>query len=88
MTGVQTCALPIFHSRAQSYHVEIHTPPGLRADPPVIETRLKAGSRREFTVRVTAALAAKPGVHLLALDITRDGQRHGELFDAILELAP
>ena len=55
---------------------------------PVLDTRLKASSRREFTVRVTAALAAKPGVQLIAFDITRDGQRHGELFDAILELVP
>lgn len=77
-----------FLSRGQAYRVEIHTPPGLRADPLVIDTRLKAGSRGEFTVRVTAGPDAKPGVHLLALDITRDRQRHGELFDAILEIAP
>ncbi len=77
-----------FLSRDQSYRVEIHTPPGLRAEPPVIEARLKTESRREFTVRVTASPDAKPGVHLLALDITRDGRRHGELFDAMIELVP
>ena len=52
----------------------------------MIDTRLKSSIQREFTVRVTAAPDAKPGIHLLALDITRDGQRHGELFDAILEV--
>ena len=77
-----------FLSREQAYRVEIHTPPGLRADPPVIDTRLKSSSRREFTFRITAAPDAKPGVHLLALDITRDSHRHGELFDAIIEVAP
>ncbi len=75
-----------FLSRDQAYRVEIHTPPGLRADPPVIDTRLTAKSRREFSVRVTAATDAKPGVHLLALDITRDAHRHGQLFDAIIEV--
>ena len=75
-----------FLSRDQAYHIEIRTPPDLRADPPVIDTRLTADSRRGFSVRVTAAPDAKRGVHLLALDITRDGQRFGELFDAIIEV--
>ena len=75
-----------FLSREQAYHVEIHTPPGLRADPPVLDTRLTSASRREFSVRITAAPDAKPGVQLLAFDITRDGQRHGELFDTIIEV--
>jgi glyoxylase-like metal-dependent hydrolase (beta-lactamase superfamily II) len=74
-----------FLSRDQAYHVEIHTPFGLRTDPPMIDTRLAAGSRREFPVRITPASDSKR-VHLVALDITRDGQRHGELFDAIIEV--
>ena len=36
------------------------------------------------TVKVRAANDARPGTHLIALDITRDGVRHGELFDAVI----
>ena len=77
-----------FLSREQAYRVELHTPPGLSIEPSVIEARLDAGVRRGFSVRVTAAPNHTPGVQLLGFDITRDGRRCGELFDAIVEVTP
>ena len=54
----------------------------------VLEGRLVAEARGKFSFRITAAPDAKPGVKLIAFDITRDGVRQGELFDAILEIEP
>lgn len=73
-------------SRAQTHRIEIHTPPGLTAEPRVLKGRLAAGARGKFSFRITAAPGAKPGVQLIAFDITRDRRRQGELFDAILEI--
>ena len=77
-----------FHSRVQTHHIEIHTPPGLTVEPRVLDGRLAAEARGKFAFRITAAPGAKPGVQLIAFDITRDGIRQGELFDAILEVQP
>lgn len=38
--------------------------------------------------RASAAPAPKPGVHIVAFDITRGGKRQGELFDCIVEILP
>lgn len=75
-----------FQTRAQTHRIEIHTPPGLTAEPRVIEGRLATEARGKFSFRINAARDAKPGVQLIAFDITRDGKRQGELFDAILEV--
>ena len=37
---------------------------------------------------LTAASDAAPGVHLIALDVTLDGKRYGEWFDAIVDIQP
>ena len=77
-----------FQTRAQTHRIEIHTPPGLTAEPRVLEGGLAAEARGKFSFRITAARDAKPGVRLIAFDITRDGMHQGELFDAILEITP
>ncbi|MEO8353702.1 MAG: MBL fold metallo-hydrolase, partial [Chthoniobacteraceae bacterium] len=75
-----------FSAAAQTQRVEIHTPPDLTAEPRVIEAALPGEGREKQTFRLTATRDAKPGVHHIAFDITRDGQRQGELFDAIVEI--
>jgi hypothetical protein len=77
-----------FHPRAQSHRIAVHAPPGLVAESSVIEGRLEAETRRNFPLRLQATGEARPGVHIVALDITRDGKRHGELFDFIVEVVP
>ena len=77
-----------FHARPQTHRIEIHTPPGLTAEPRVLEGQLAGEVRDKFTFRLTAVPDAKPGVQLIAFDITRDGVRQGELFDAIVEIQP
>jgi hypothetical protein len=49
---------------------------------------LPAQSRKPCKARIAAAPDAKPGVHLVGLDLTMDGRRYGELFDVIVEVLP
>jgi glyoxylase-like metal-dependent hydrolase (beta-lactamase superfamily II) len=72
-----------FRSRAQDHRIEIHTPPGLRVEPQLLEGRVPSHSTRAFPVRLKADSAATPGVHIVGLDITLDGHRYGELFDLV-----
>ena len=83
-----TLHLRNFQARPQTHRIEIHTPPGLSAEPRALEGQLAREAREKFSFRITAAPGSKPGVQLIAFDITRDGVRQGELFDAILEVEP
>ncbi len=77
-----------FRARAQTHRVVIHTPTGLIAEPAVLEGTLDSEARRPFPIRLRATADAKTGVHIVALDITRDGKRQGELFDFVVEVLP
>ena len=77
-----------FRRRGQEPHIEIHAPPGLSAEPPVLEGNLGHETRQEFPLRVTASPDAEPGVHIVAFDITLDGHRYGEWFDFIVNVQP
>jgi hypothetical protein len=75
-----------FRDRAQHHLIEIHTPPGLHAEPTLLEGNLPANSRAPFPFRLTASGEVELGVHLIAFDVTLDGQRDGELFDCIVSV--
>ena len=75
-----------FQSRSQTHRIEIHTPPGLTAEPRVLEGRLAAGARQSFPIRLRASADAGAGVRLVAFDVTLDGRRYGEWFDTIVEV--
>ena len=77
-----------FRSRKQTHRIEIHTPPGVIAEPAILEGQLARQSRRSFPIRVKAAADAKPGVRIVALDVTLDGHRYGEQFDWVVDLIP
>lgn len=77
-----------FRSHQQIHRIELHVPPGLRAEPAVFEGRLAAGSRRQFPVTITAAADASPGVRIVGLDVTLDGRPYGERFDFVVEVTP
>jgi hypothetical protein len=72
-----------FLSRSVEYRVEIHTPQGLSVAPSSIRQVVAAGATAAIPARLQATADAREGLHLAAFDITRDGQRHGELFDFI-----
>jgi glyoxylase-like metal-dependent hydrolase (beta-lactamase superfamily II) len=70
----------------QRSRIEVHTPPGLIAEPTVIETGLAGESRQAFALRIQAAPDATPGIQLAAFDVTLDGQRVGEWFDLVVDV--
>jgi glyoxylase-like metal-dependent hydrolase (beta-lactamase superfamily II) len=77
-----------FRPRTQRHRIEIHTPPGLAAEPASLEGDLARESRQSFPVRIKAVDATATGVHLVAFDVTLDGERYGEWFDWIINVEP
>jgi hypothetical protein len=73
-----------FREGEQTHRIELHAPPGITVEPRMIEGTVGGESVRAYAVKVSADANAKPGLHLVAFDITRDGVRHGELFDFIV----
>lgn len=75
-----------FRDEKQTYRVEVHTPPGIIARPQVIEMSMAPEARERVRLDVKAADEATPGVRLIGLDVTVNGVRYGELFDAVVEV--
>jgi len=73
-----------FRSRKQNHRIEIHTPADLVAEPGILVGTLSGQSRHAFPIRIRAAANAPPGVRIVALDVTLDGQRYGERFDLVV----
>ena len=66
------------------YEIKLACPPGLRFDPSVATLRVEAGGLRRLPVRVSAASNASAGLALVAIDVSQDGVRRGQLFDVIV----
>lgn len=75
-----------FRAGAQRHRIELRTPRGVTANPPVLDGQVAGESRQGFPVRLTADASAVPGVALTTFDITLDGKRYGEYFDLIVEV--
>lgn len=74
-----------FRSTRQTHRIELHTPPGIRVDPPVLEGELAGESRRAFSVRVSAASTMDQEVNLVALDVTLNGHPYGQWCDFVVK---
>ncbi len=72
-----------FYTRPVEYRIEIHAPAGLAVTPGALAQVVPAGQTVAVPAQLQAAADAPAGLHIAAFDITRDGQRHGELFDFI-----
>lgn len=71
-----------FRDLPQKHRVELKLPPGITAEPSVLEGVVEAKSRKSFAVRLMIDRERAPqGVQIAPLDITLDGKRYGELFD-------
>lgn len=71
-----------FRDQPQRHRVKLRLPPGVSAEPAVLEGTVAAKSRSAFKVRLTADSARIPaGVQMIPMDITLDGKRYGERFD-------
>jgi hypothetical protein len=76
-----------FRERDQRHRIKICTPPGITAKPPVLEGMVSSRPRVSFPLRLYAKRDARPGVHIVAFDITLDGQRYGQWFDFVARVA-
>jgi glyoxylase-like metal-dependent hydrolase (beta-lactamase superfamily II) len=72
-----------YRNREQTHRISIHPPAGLAVEPAMLEGRRSSEGMTRHVVKLRAEPSARAGLHLVALDITRDGTRHGELFDFI-----
>jgi glyoxylase-like metal-dependent hydrolase (beta-lactamase superfamily II) len=75
-----------FRDRVQTHRIVVHTPPGISARPRVLEGTVAAGQRQTFPIELRADASARDGVGIVALDVTLDGQRRGELFDLVFDV--
>lgn len=75
-----------FRDEPQRHHIRLRLPPGITAEPPILEGNVAAKSRERFKVTLKAdAKQTAEGVLVIPFDITLDGQHHGELFDFLLQ---
>lgn len=75
-----------FRDTPQQHRVALKLPPGVAADPSVLEGSVPAKSRQGYPVKISVKDRAllPEGVQIAPFDITLDGKHHGELFDFIL----
>ena len=72
-----------FRSREQKHRIVLQTPPGITAEPKVLEGTVAAESRQTFPVTLKLENREKQpaGVQIFPFDITLDSRRYGQLFD-------
>lgn len=72
-----------FRSREQRHRIVLETPPGITAEPKVLEGQIAAESRLSFPVTLKLENREKQpsGVQIVPFDITLDETHHGQLFD-------
>jgi hypothetical protein len=75
-----------FRGRPQAHRVVFDAPAGLEVSPAALVGDLAAESRGTFKAQIRAAADAAPGVRIVGLDVTLDGRRFGEWFDAVVEI--
>jgi glyoxylase-like metal-dependent hydrolase (beta-lactamase superfamily II) len=77
-----------FRGAPQKHSIGVGVPPGLSTEPARLSGEIAGDARAPFPLRVRAAADARPGVHLVAFDVTLDARRYGERFDLIVEVLP
>lgn len=75
-----------FTGSKQEHHIIIHTPPGIKSNPASLDGVLEGNSIQAFPVQYVATKDASEGVNLVAFDITINGNRFGEWFDAVIKV--
>ena len=73
-----------FDSAPISMKVEIILPEGFKAESTIISTMVAGESTTSIPIQISCTKETVKGLHLAALDITRNGKRAGQLFDFIL----
>ncbi|MGC3972409.1 MAG: MBL fold metallo-hydrolase [Pirellulales bacterium] len=77
------------HDRPQHHQVRLKLPPGVTAEPTLLEATVPAKSRGSYSVKLKVDRAGvTSGVQIVPLDITLDGVRKGERFDFLVQARP
>lgn len=75
-----------FRDTLQQHRIALQLPPGITADPALLEGSVPAKSRQSFKIKLTANHAqVSAGVQMVPMDITLDGRHYGQLFDFIIQ---
>jgi hypothetical protein len=83
-TAEATLHVRNFLTQPQKYRIQTLAPHGIDVAPVQWEGLVGPQASGQFSLRVSAAPGLKPGVYLVAFDVTRDGQRVGPWFDLCL----
>lgn len=84
-TQTVTITVRNFRDSVQRHRIALKLPPGLEAEPAVLEGTVEPESRRSFKVKLTAERDDIPaGVRIVPLDIRLDGNYYGEMFDFLI----
>jgi hypothetical protein len=75
-----------FRRRPQEHRVVFDAAQGLSVEPGALGGSVSGETREVYKARVSAAADAAPGVRLVGLDVTLDGRRYGQRFDAVVEV--
>ncbi|MDZ4286670.1 MAG: MBL fold metallo-hydrolase [Prosthecobacter sp.] len=70
----------------QSHHIKLNLPPGIEANPPILEATVAAKARQTYPVTLTVKdrTAISPGLQIAPFDITLGTKHYGELFDFVI----
>ncbi len=75
-----------FRDMPQEHRVRLQLPPGVQAEPSMLEGSVGPKSRQSFKIKLSADPAILPaGVQMVPMDITLDGKHYGQLFDFIIQ---
>jgi hypothetical protein len=74
-----------FRSVRQRHEVRLRLPNGIQAEPAILRGEIDAKARATYNVKLRADhKVVEPGLLMVPLDITLDGERYGERFDFLL----
>lgn len=76
-----TLVIANFQGRPQRHRLVLSALPDIEVEAPVREGSTGPNSITRLPVRLRIGEKATPGIHLVAIDVTRDGRRLGQLFD-------
>jgi glyoxylase-like metal-dependent hydrolase (beta-lactamase superfamily II) len=75
-----------FRTSEQKHRVALQLPPGIHAEPSILEGSVPPKSRQSYKIKLTSDPTQTPeGVQIVPMDITLDGRHYGQLFDFILQ---
>ena len=86
--GTTECRILVrnYDKRPMKYRVALRAINGVTFEPAVLEGTVAAESTASLPVKIQVAAGSPEGLRIVALDITRDSIRHGELFDFLVHV--